>query len=351
MNRTAYLLRRLLLAIPTFFGITLVCFALTRILPGGPVEMRLLRMRGGPGGGEGGGTAAARVTRVTEEQRQELNRQFGFDQPFFVQYGHWLWTDHMGLSMASYEYNNKTAWQLIRTRMPVSLWFGITGFVLSYLICIPLGIAKALRHGSPFDIVSSMLVFVGYAIPALALGMILKTLFCGTVDGLWDLLPLGGFESASAVNWSWGGRLLDRARHMLLPVICYVIGDFAVLTLMMKNSLLEQIGADYVRTALAKGASSRRAVWGHAVRNGLIPIATGLGGVLAVFFAGSIIIETIFEIPGMGRLSLQAVSDRDYAVFMAMLALTATLQLLGNLLSDFCYMLIDPRMHFGQKGS
>ena len=351
MNRTAYLIRRLLLAIPTFFGITLVCFALTRILPGGPVEMQLLRMRGGTGGSEGGSTASARVAHVTEAQRLELNRQFGFDQPFFAQYGKWLWTDRMGLAMPSYEYNNKSSWQLIRSRIPVSLWFGITGFVLSYLICIPLGIAKALRHGSSFDIGTSVLVFVGYAIPALALGMILKTCFCGTVEGLWDLLPLGGFESADADAWSRGARLADRARHMLLPVICYVAGDFAVLTLMMKNSLLEQIGADYVRTALAKGATARRVIWGHALRNALIPIATGCGGILAVFFAGSIIIETIFEIPGMGRLSLQAVSDRDYAVFMAMLALTATLQLLGNLLSDFCYLLIDPRMHFGEKGN
>jgi microcin C transport system permease protein len=350
MNRIHYILRRLLLAIPTFLGITLVCFALTRILPGGPVEMRLLRMRGGGGGGEGGGTTAARVTRVTEEQRRELNRQFGFDQPFLAQYGSWLWNDRMGLAMASYEYNNKSAWQLIRSRIPVSLWFGITGFVLSYLICIPLGIAKALRHGSPFDTGSSALVFIGYAVPPLALGMVLKIVLCGTVDGFWDVLPLGGLESADAASRMWGARLLDRARHMLLPVLCYVIGNFAVLTLMMKNSLLEQIGADYVRTALAKGASARRAVWGHAVRNALIPIATGFGGILGIFFAGSIIIETIFEIPGMGRLSLQAVSNRDYAVFMAMLSLTATLQLLGNLLSDFCYLLIDPRMHFGSKG-
>jgi len=308
-------------------------------------------MRGGGGGGEGGGTTAARVTRVTEEQRRELNRQFGFDQPFFAQYGKWLWNDRMGLAMASYEYNNKSSWQLIRSRIPVSLWFGMAGFVLSYLICIPLGIAKALRHGTSFDTGSSALVFIGYAVPPLALGMVLKIVLCGTVDGFWDVLPLGGFESADAASWMWGARLLDRAQHMLLPVLCYVVGSFAVLTLMMKNSLLEQIGADYVRTALAKGASARRAIWGHAVRNALIPIATGFGSILGIFFAGSIIIETIFEIPGMGRLSLQAVSNRDYAVFMAMLSLTATLQLLGNLLSDFCYLLIDPRMHFGGKGS
>jgi microcin C transport system permease protein len=350
MNRLSYILRRLLLAIPTFFGITLVCFALTRMLPGGPVEMRLLRMRGGGGGGEGGANAA-RITRVSEAQRQELNRQFGLDRPFLVQYGRWLWHDRMGLAMVSYEFNNKSAWELIRARIPVSLWFGITGFLLSYLLCIPLGIAKALRHGSAFDLATSVLVFVGYAVPTLALGMILKTLLCGTVEGFWDVLPLGGFESAGAGALPWGARLLDRARHMALPVTCYVIGGFAVLTLMMKNSLLEQIGADYMRTALAKGASARRAVWGHAVRNALIPIATGFGSILGVFFAGSIIIESLFEIPGMGLLSLQAVANRDYAVFLAMLSLTSLLQLSGNLLSDFCYLLIDPRLHFGTKGT
>jgi len=350
MDRLHYLIRRLLLAIPTFIGITLVCFALTRILPGGPVEMQLQRLRGSQGhaGETSGGAAAVRVASITEDQRRELNRQFGFDQPFLIQYGRWLIRDRMGLRMYSYDYNNKTAWSLIRTRIPVSLWFGLAGFLLSYLVCIPLGIIKALRHGSSFDMASSVVVFAGYAIPAFALGMILKTLFCGTVEGLWSLLPLGGFESAGASSWSWGARLTDRAWHMALPVACYVAGNFAVLTLLMKNSLLEQVGSDYVRAVLAKGASARRAIWGHAVRNALIPIATGLGSILGIFFAGSVIIEYIFEIPGMGRLSLQALLDRDYAVFMAMLALTSTLQLIGNLLSDFSYMLIDPRIHFGK---
>lgn len=349
MDRLHYLLRRLLLAVPTFLGITLVCFALTRILPGGPVEMRLQRLRGGGAGGESGsGAAVARVAAVTEDQRRELNRQFGFDQPFLAQYGRWLLRDRMGLRMVSYDYNNRTAWDLIRTRIPVSLWFGLAGFLLSYLVCIPLGIAKALRHGTSFDLASSVVVFAGYAIPAFALGMILKTLFCGTVEGLWDALPLGGFESADAATWSWSARLCDRAWHMALPVACYVAGNFAVLTLLMKNALLEQVGSDYVRAVLAKGASARRAVWGHAVRNALIPIATGFGSILGIFFAGSVIIEYIFEIPGMGRLSLQALMGRDYAVFMAMLALTSTLQLAGNLLSDFSYMLIDPRIHFGK---
>ncbi|MBP5542667.1 MAG: ABC transporter permease [Kiritimatiellae bacterium] len=342
-SRLSYLLRRLLLAIPTFLGITLVCFALTRILPGGPVEMRLARLRG-IGGAEG---ASGRVASVTAEQRDELNRQFGFDRPFAVQYGRWLFHDAMGLRMPSYDYPERTAGELIASRFPVSIWFGITGFVLAYLVCIPLGMAKAMRHGTRFDVASSFVVFAGYALPTFALGMLLKLLFCGTVEGFPAVLPLGGIESASVAGGA-GAVFLDRLRHMILPVACYVAGSFAMLTLMMKNSLLEQISSDYVRTAIAKGATPSRALWGHAFRNSLIPIATGFGSIFSLLFAGSVIIERIFEIPGMGRLSLDALAGRDYAVFMAILALTSVLQLLGNLLSDCCYMLIDPRIHFGK---
>ena len=346
MDRFSYLIRRLLLALPTFLGITLVCFALTRVLPGGPVEMRLARLRG-LGSGEGGGAPAGRVAAITAEQRQALARQFGFDQPFLRQYARWLVRDAMGLRMRSYDFPDRSAGELIASRFPVSLWFGLTGFTLAYLVCIPLGMAKALRHGSRFDAATSAVVFIGYALPAFALGMLLKMLLCGTVDTLWNVFPLGGVESPDAASLAPWARLADRAWHMALPVACYVAGSFAMLTLLMKNSLLEQISADYVRTVLAKGATPRHALWGHAFRNALIPIATGFGGILSLLFAGSVIIERVFEIPGMGRLSLEAITGRDYAVFMAILAVTSSLQLVGNLLSDFCYLLIDPRIHFG----
>jgi microcin C transport system permease protein len=346
MDRLSYLIRRLLLVIPTFLGITIVCFALTRLLPGGPVDIQLMKMRN-IGGNESRGNAG--VTQVTEEYRKELTKQFGFDRPVYVQYWDWLVRKRMGMSIASFDYPNRTAWQLISSRIPVSLWFGITSFVLSYLICIPLGIAKALRHRQTFDAVSSLIVFAGYAIPAFALGMVLKMFFCGTVEGLADVFPIGGFESDFAGIPSWGERLADRAWHMALPVACYVAADFTILTLIMKNSLLDQVASDYVRTVLAKGATRSRAIWGHAFRNALIPIATGFGSILSMLFAGSIIIESIFEIPGMGRLSWDALTGRDYAVFMALLSLTAVMQLIGNLLSDFCYMLIDPRIHFGKS--
>lgn len=346
MGLLGYILRRLLLAVPTFIGITLVCFALIHVVPGGPVEERLRAMRTLGGGGEtaGGAGAGAAPSSVTAEYREELIRHYGFDQPVLKRYWKWVVDNHLGLTMESYKYPNRTAWELIRERIPVSLRFGIAGFVLSYLVCIPLGVAKALRDGTRFDLATSVVVFVGYALPAFAVGMVLKMVFCGSIDSLWDVLPLGGMQSEGFEALPFWGRVGDRFRHLLLPVFCYVMGNFAVLTLMMKNSLLDQIGSDYVRTVIAKGATRSYALWRHALRNALIPIATGFGGILTVMFAGSVIIERVFEIPGMGMLSLESIEGRDYPVFMAMLSITSLLGLAGRVLSDVCYVLIDPRI-------
>jgi microcin C transport system permease protein len=345
MQRASYFIRRLLLIIPTFLGITLVCLGLIQFVPGGPVEQALMQMRGIGEGGESV-TGKEASAGLTESYRKELVARFGFDQPFYKQYWKWLVHNRLGMRMESYMFTNKTAWQLIRERFPVSLIFGITGFLLSYLICIPLGIAKALRNGSRFDFATSVIVFTGYAIPAFAFGMLLKLLLTGTLESVPALFPLGGFESEGYANLSFGGKLADRAHHMALPVLCYVIGNFALLTMLMKNSLLDQIGRDYIRTVFAKGGSRNLAIWGHALRNSLIPIATGFGSIMTVMFAGSVIIERVFDIPGMGRLGLDAIIGRDYAVYMGILALTSILSLLGNVLSDFCYILIDPRITF-----
>ena len=344
MERLNYFIRRFLLVIPTFIGITLLCFVLIQFVPGGPVEQMIMQMKG-IGSGDAGHGAQVRAT-ISEAQREALEKHFGFDRPFHQRYWKWLVDDRLGMRMESYKFPNKTAWELISGRFQVSLIFGITGFLLSYLVCIPLGIAKALRHNQPFDLASSALVFTGYAIPAFAFGMVLKMLFCGAVEGLWDIFPLSGFYSENFDQLSFAGKTLDIFRHMFLPVLCYMVGNFAVLTLLMKNSLMEQIGRDYIRTVLAKGGSFSRAVWGHALRNALVPIATGFGSILTVMFAGSVIIEQVFEIPGMGRLSLEAIVGRDYPVFMGILSLTSILGLLGNILSDLCYVLIDPRINF-----
>ncbi|MCB1069794.1 MAG: ABC transporter permease subunit [Verrucomicrobia bacterium] len=348
MERLEYFVRRLLLIIPTFIGITLICFSLVQFVPGGPVEQMLSRIQGMGAGESGAGGSDASAT-ITEEYRQQLEAHFGFDRPLLERYWRWLVHDRMGMMMESYKFPNKTAWQLISERFPVSLTFGIAGFVLSYLVCIPLGIWKALRHGSHFDFLSSVMVYIGYAIPPLALGMLLKMTLCGTVDSLWDWFPVYGFQSENYATLPFWGQVADRFMHMALPVLCYVAGNFAVLTLLMKNSLLDQIGSDYIRTVLARGGSYHRAIWGHAFRNALIPIATGFGGILTVMFAGSVIIEQIFEIPGMGRLSLEAIVGRDYAVFMGSLAIGSLLGLVGNVLSDFCYVLIDPRINFQES--
>ena len=297
--------------------------------------------------GESAGSASA--AHVSDEYKKDLEKQFGFDKPIYVQYYDWLVVNKMGMTLPSYDYPNKTAWELIKSRIPVSIWFGLASFFLTYLICIPLGIAKALKHRQAFDAGSSLVVFIAYAIPSFALAMMLKMFFCGTVEGLFDVFPLGGISSDFDLDPTWWEWFCDRAWHMVMPITCYVAGSFAMLTLLMKNSLLDQISSDYVRTVIAKGATRRRAIWGHAFRNALIPIATGLGPMIGVLFAGSIIIETIFEIPGMGRLSWDALIGRDYAVFLALLALTASFQLIGNLISDVLYMLIDPRIDFSKK--
>lgn len=310
--------------------------------------MKILRMKGGGASQEAGAVSAA-AKQVTDTYRRELEAQFGFDKPIAVQYFNWLVKNKMGLTLSSYDYPNKTAWDLISSRLPVSISFGLAAFFLTYLVCIPLGIAKALNHTKLFDAVSSFVVFAAYAIPSFALAMLLKTLFCGTVESCWDIFPLGGISGDFDSEPTFFEFTVDRARHMVLPLLCYVAGSFAMLTLLMKNSLLDQISADYVRTVIAKGATRTRAVWAHALRNSLIPVATGLGPMISLVFAGSIIIETIFEIPGMGRLGWDALVGRDYAVFLALLALTSVFQLVGNLISDILYMLIDPRIDFAKR--
>jgi microcin C transport system permease protein len=344
MERLDYFIKRLLLVIPTFIGITILCFVMIQFVPGGPVEQAIMQMKGLGEGEARGGSGAAQT--ISDKQRKEIEAYYGFDRPLIERYWQWLVKDRIGMRMPSYKFPNKTAWQLIKERFSVSLIFGLTGFLLSYLVCIPLGIFKALRHNSLFDLVSSVIVFVGYAIPAFAFGMVLKMLLCGTVEGMWDIFPISGFYSEGFHDMTGFEKTKDIFMHMFLPVLCYVIGNFAVLTLLMKNSLIEQISKDYIRTVMAKGGSFSRAVWGHALRNSLIPIATGMSGILTVMFAGSVIIEQVFEIPGMGRLSLEAIVGRDYPVFMGILSLTSILGLLGNIFSDFLYVLIDPRINF-----
>ena len=346
MERTHYIIRRLLLVIPTFIGITFACFALCQFIPGGA--------------GRAGNHGDAR------SRRRFRGRSRGCRAKRYLPgtaQGPWsnisVLTSPCCNATGSGWSPTVSVWRSIptntRTRPCCSslssasrcrLSSALTGFFLTYLVCIPLGIAKAVRNGSWFDTASSVLVFIGYAIPAFAFGMLLKMFFSGTTEGLWDIFPVSGFTSENFAELSAMEQAKDLFMHMFLPVTCYMIGNFAVLTLLMKNSLLEQISQDYVRTVLAKGATFQRAIWGHAFRNSLIPIATGFGSIFTLIFAGSVLIEKVFEIPGMGLLSLDAIVSRDYMVFMGILALTSLLALVGRIFSDVCYMFIDPRIHF-----
>ncbi|WFB35416.1 ABC transporter permease subunit [Kiritimatiellota bacterium B12222] len=345
MNRFRYFAQRLLLLFGvTFPGIILLTFLFTQLVPGGPVEQQIAKMR--MGGSEGGASGAASQA-MTQEQIEELKAVYNLDKPLLKRFWIWMVHDRVGMKAYSFNYTNKTTWELISERFPISLSFGIPSLFLTYIICIPLGIAKALKNGKRFDLVSSLIVFTLYALPTFAFGMVLKMLFCGTTEWALDWFPIGGFRSPNWESLSAWGRVKDQVWHLFLPVTCYVVGNFAVMTLLMKNSLLDQISQDYVRTVLAKGGTMNRAVWRHAVRNSLIPIVTGIGSILTVMFAGSVLIEQVFDIHGLGLLSLNAIIGRDYPLFLGIVCLQSILGLLGQVLTDFCYLVVDPRMDFG----
>jgi microcin C transport system permease protein len=243
----------------------------------------------------------------------------------------------------SYTYNEPVL-HLILQRLPISLQFGLIGFILSYSICIYLGIQKALSHGTPFDLVTSTLVFIGYSIPGWALGAFLLMLF-GTQSFV-ELFPLGGFQSDNYAQLSLLEKILDRAWHFVLPTIAYTVGSFASLTVLMKNALLENLSQDYIRTAFAKGLSEKRVIWLHALRNSIIPITANIGYIIGLFLAGSYLIELVFNIDGVGKLSIEAVFARDYPVVFGFTVLAVLIRLFGAILSDLALALVDPRIRF-----
>jgi microcin C transport system permease protein len=236
--------------------------------------------------------------------------------------------------------------EVMKPRFKISLFFGLTGIFISYLICIPLGIRKALQHGSVFDFGSSVAIFIAYSIPGWALGGVFLVLFGG--GSFWDIFPLGGFRSPIEV-WETltpFGKIVDQIHHMILPVIAWTIGSFATMTVLMKNSLLENLSQDYIRTAFAKGLREKRVVWLHAMRNSVIPIASGIGHILGVVIAGSYFIERMFNIDGFGRLAYEAILSRDYPVTLGFLVIVVLLRLIGNIISDLALATVDPRIRF-----
>jgi len=340
----AYFIRRFLLIIPTFLGITLVSFLIMHIVPGGPIEQAIQQIRMGGQSGESGGSGSEFLSSaITNDAIEQMRKDYGFDQPVLLRYLRWLW-NVLRLDLGtSYVYGDPV-WEVIRARLPISVYFGSIGFCLTYLICIPLGVLKAIKHNTLFDTVTSVLVFIGYATPGFALGIMLLVLFGG--GSFWDVFPLGGFVSDDFADFTFWKKVADLLKHTLLPVFCYMISSFATLTLMMKNSLLEHLNQDYILTAFAKGLTSRAVVYRHALRNSLIPLATGFGSFLSIILAGSFLIEKVFNIDGMGLLGYTSVVERDYPVVLGILVISSLLGLVGNILSDVCYILIDPRIEF-----
>jgi len=340
-----YFLRRLLVILPTLFGVTLVVFVIINLAPGSPIEQKLQQLKFGGGdqsSSQSSGKDSSNIG-VSNEMIEALKKQYGFDKPLYERY--WIWLKNLSVLNFgdSFTYDEPVI-DVIISKFPVSLQFGVISLFLSYLISIPLGIFKAIKNGSMFDVSSSILLFIFYSIPSFMLAILLIVVFSG--GSFFEIFPVGGLNSEfydELTNWE---KFLDRAHHFTLPLICYTIGSFTSLTVLMKNSLLEEIKKDYIRTARAKGLGEKSVFLKHALKNALIPIVTGLGGFLSVFFAGSLLLETIFQLDGIGLLSYSSILSRDYNVIMGLVFIQSGLFLFGNVLSDFAYILVDPRIDF-----
>ena len=339
-----YFIRRFLLIIPTFIGITIIVFAITRFVPGGPIERvisQYQQMQNMEGGRSSRSTMGGENQPLSEDQINQLKKYYGFDKPVLLSYSIWLGKVIKGDLGTSTRYYDPVL-IMIAERIPVSLYFGFISLILIYGICIPLGLVKAIRHKTIFDNTSSVIVFVGYAIPGWVVGVLLLLLF----SSKWEIFPLGGFVSDNFFELNLIQKIADLVWHTILPIIAYVLGSFAVMTFLMKNTLMDSLASDYVRTAMAKGLTFRRAIFKHALRNSLIPLATSFGNNISIILTGSFLIETVFNINGMGLLGYESVVDRDYPVVMGILVISSLLFLVGNILSDICVAIVDPRVQF-----
>lgn len=354
-----YLIRRFLLLIPTLLGISFIAFMITRVVPGGPVEQAMTQAR--QAAMKGGIRGAGGNDALSPEQVQQLKKMYGLDRPVLLAYLEWLGLKPKPVT----EDDGKEVWKfagvlqgnfgvsfregepvtaVIGRRLLISATFGLLTTLIVYSTCIPLGILKAMKHRSPFDNASSVGIFVGYAIPGYVLATVLMYLFCFK----WQVFPNSGFQSEGFEKLGAFAQLSDRFQHMFLPLVCYLVGSFAFMTMLMKNQLLDNLAMDYVRTAVAKGVGYRDAVLKHAFRNSLVPLATNLGNLISVIFMGSFLIEKIFDIDGLGLLGYSSVVDRDYPVMLAILFIGSLFMLIGNILSDICVAFVDPRIRFGK---
>ncbi len=341
-----YILKRILLMFPTLLGVLLVTFVVIQFVPGGPVEQVMSQLSGASTGGERAGPATAYRGRqgVDPAQVEELKKLYGFDKPaperFLNMLGSYARFD-LGQSFV----HHKDVWELVKEKLPVSISLGLWTFLLSYLVSVPLGIAKAVRAGSRFDLVSSILVLVGYAVPGFVLGVALLVLFGGGSFVQW--FPLRNLTSPGWEELSWMAKVTDYLWHITLPVTASVLGSFAVITMLTKNAFLDEIRKQYVLTARAKGLDERKVLWKHVFRNALLPLVTGFpAAFIGAFFTGSLLIETLFSLDGLGLLSYESVIRRDYPVVLGTLYLFTLIGLVTKLISDLCYVWVDPRVKF-----
>jgi microcin C transport system permease protein len=351
----SYIFKRLLLMIPTLLGVMFITFVVIQFVPGGPVEQMVSQLQGGEGGMEGGGAPAAGAGAagiagyrgrqgVDAARVEEIKKLYGFDKPAperFVQ----MVGQFARLDLGKSFFQNKQVSQLIKEKLPVSISLGLWAFLLTYLISIPLGIAKAVRAGTPFDTSTTFLVLLGYSIPPFVLGVVFLVYFAGGTFVQW--FPLRGLVSTNWDQLSLIGKVTDYFWHIALPVGAMVIGEFAVITILVKNSVLEEIRKQYVLTARAKGVDERKILWRHVFRNALIPIMTGFpAAFVAAFFSGALLIETLFSLDGLGLLSYESVIRRDYPVVFGTLFVFTIIGLLTHLIRDLGYVWADPRVKY-----
>jgi len=364
---TAYIIRRLLFMIPTIFGIMLVSFVVVQFAPGGPVERVIAQLSGIETGatsrisGSPGGDFAARgalpgggQSDINSKYRgaqgldpafiKSLQKQFGFDKPAYERFFIMLW-NYLRFDFGKSYFRDVSVIDLIKEKLPVSISLGIWMTLLSYLISIPLGIRKAVRDGTNFDVWTSSVVIVGYAIPGFLFAILLIILFAG--GSFWQIFPLRGLTSDGWSQFPWWEKILDYFWHLTLPIVSMGLSAFATMTLLTKNCFLEELRKQYVLTARAKGCSERQVLYGHIFRNAMLLVVAGFpSAFVSAFFAGSLLIETIFSLNGLGLLSFESVLNRDYPVVFANIYIFALIGLVVTLISDLTYTLIDPRIDF-----
>lgn len=338
-----YILKRLLLMVPTLLGVLLLTFVVIQFVPGGPVEQYMAEAKASGGASsEGGGLSYRGGQGVDTKRLQQIKALYGFDRPAHERF--WLMLKQFTqFDLGRSFFQNKDVWQLVKEKLPVSISLGLWTFFISYLVAVPLGVAKAVRAGSRFDFLTTLIVLVGYAIPGFVLGVALLVIFGGQLQ--W--FPLRGLTSSNWEAMSWGARIVDYLWHIAMPVTAMVVGSFAVTSMLTKNAFLEEIRKQYVVTAFAKGLDERRVLWRHIFRNALIPIVTGFpAAFIGAFFTGALLIETLFSLDGLGLLGYESVIRRDYPVVLGTLYMFTLIGLATKLISDLCYVWVDPRVKF-----